>query len=497
MRSLAAKLLMTAALLSVPMGVQAADRALLIGLDNHGDSRLDFKTGTPSTNDVNGVRTVLTTKLKYLVKDIKVLKNDKATREGILAAFDEWLIKGTAPGDRIYIYFAGHGYFTPDQNGDEPDGLDEGFVPHDAKVSFKDGKLTIDGLVTDDDLTALLSKLVGRDVTIVADTGFSGRVVRGGDGGAFAGRAPFIQQATRAIEVEPKAQAQKAEGGFFDKPPEGIKLAVWSAVSNSQTALLDTSDPNLTGGLFTKLYIEGIAEGRADKNGNGKVSNAELLAYITEGSKKYCASHAAACELGLTPRLEPALSVANAPDPDVKPAAPDVKLTVDTVSDFISKGNTHGIGLKQLPGGELRVGVKNIRYQVTSPHDGFLLLLQVTDNGELVNLFPNQFSRKRNLEGKVRAGGNLMIPGDYYGIRFNATKPSSGQIIAIVSKGKINLTKAAGTRAIEVIPRQEAVTTFLPQIAAALAEPPASPDPKTNTAPLDFSVATLRYVIKP
>jgi hypothetical protein len=90
-----------------------------------------------------------------------------------------------------------------------------------------------------------------------------------------------------------------------------------------------------------------------------------------------------------------------------------------------------------------------------------------------------------------------MVPDDYYGLRFNATSATSGEIIAIVARHKVDWQRAVGTRAIEVIPRQEAVTTFLPQIAAALGNPLADADPNDNTTAPDWSVATLRYEIKP
>jgi len=48
-----------------------------------------------------------------------------------------------------------------------------------------------------------------------------------------------------------------------------------------------------------------------------------------------------------------------------------------------------------------------------------------------------------------------------------------------------------------VIPRQQAVKTFLPEIAAALGNPQADADPRDNTEATDWSVATLRYEIKP
>ena len=81
---------------------------------------------------------------------------------------------------------------------------------------------------------------------------------------------------------------------------------------------------------------------------------------------------------------------------------------------------------------------------------------------------------------------------DVYGIHFNATSPSSGTLIALVTNEPIALPTAVKTRSIEVIPREQAKQEFLPAIVAAL-DKPADADKDTATRAVDWSVATLRY----
>ena len=76
----------------------------------------------------------------------------------------------------------------------------------------------------------------------------------------------------------------------------------------------------------------------------------------------------------------------------------------------------------------------------------------------------------------------------------NATSPTSGTLIAVVTAEPIELPVGVKTRKIEVIPREQATEVFLPAIAAAL-DAPADTGADTATRAIDWSVATLRYEI--
>lgn len=64
--------------------------------------------------------------------DVRLLTNEKATRANLNDALTSWLPSVTQPGDLVVIYWSGHGGQIPDDNGDEPDGLDEFLVTHDC-----------------------------------------------------------------------------------------------------------------------------------------------------------------------------------------------------------------------------------------------------------------------------------------------------------------------------------------------------------------------------
>jgi hypothetical protein len=88
------------------------------------------------------------------------------------------------------------------------------------------------------------------------------------------------------------------------------------------------------------------------------------------------------------------------------------------------------------------------------------------------------------------------VPDAYYGISFDATSPSRGTLIALVTNGPVEMPPTVKTRSIEVIPRQEATQEFLPAIAAALNAPAQTAAVTEPTVSHDWSVAVLRYEIK-
>lgn len=489
------------ALLALLLGwivpASAEDRALLIGIDDYQDNRLDLEGA--GRHDVETMVGVVETHYGIARDGIQTLLDADATRSAILKAIDTWLVEGTAPGDQALLYFAGHGYFSEDDSGDEADGLDEAIIPADVVVTG----MHVLGLITDDELTALVGKLKGRKVTVILDTGHSGRVTRDKlktraiaveSRGAITARTPDLESLTRSIVVEPAVKQQKAEitagATLIEKAPEGTELTVWSAVSPSQTALVDAKAGH---GVFTDLFAEGV-DGAADRNGNGTVSNAELLAFVTDGAAAFCGVNAASCEMGLTPMLEPNEALAGAPK--AKPGAGGA-LTAEAVTDLLAKGNAQGVALKQIPPSPLKAGARNIRYRLTSPADGQLLLLDLADDGRLTQLFPNQFTRKRDGAGSglIKAGVPVTIPDAYYGISFDATEPGEGTIVAIVVPAGAKLEGGVATRQIEVIPKAEAKAVLL--AAAAAANAPEDASGESNTRAPASAVVTLRYQILP
>jgi len=142
-------------------------RALLIGINKY--QSVPKLQG--SINDIETMRQILLTRWGFQERYIAVLKDEAATRAGILAALEQ-LVKETGPQDSVYFHYSGHGSQVEDLNGDEKDdGLDETIVPQDGRSGdVRD--------ITDDELDALFARLRAKNAFIVLDSCHSGTATR-------------------------------------------------------------------------------------------------------------------------------------------------------------------------------------------------------------------------------------------------------------------------------------------------------------------------------
>ena len=142
-------------------------RALMIGINNY--RAVPKLQG--ALNDVETLKQVLITRWGFPESNIQVLINEKATREGILAALKKFVTE-TKPLDTVYIHYSGHGSQVADLNDDEQDDkLDETIVPYDGRTASVPD-------ITDDELDAIFSRLPTKHALIVFDSCHSGTATR-------------------------------------------------------------------------------------------------------------------------------------------------------------------------------------------------------------------------------------------------------------------------------------------------------------------------------
>lgn len=160
--------------------------------------------------------------------DVQLLLDSAATLANIRSGL-RWLGGHARPGDLAFLYFSGHGGQVRDDDGDEADGQDEGFLPWDARL--RELETTC---LRDDELRLFLQTLPGVSVVLIFDCGYMG--------------------------------ADELAG------PDRLVLA---AASEGQCAW---EAPGVGHGLFTYALLEGLDVG--DEDGDGRVSLQEAFAYV-------------------------------------------------------------------------------------------------------------------------------------------------------------------------------------------------------------------------
>ena len=204
--------------------------ALLVGINNYASQPLEG-----CLNDVDLQRNLLIYRFGFNPKDIYVLPDAKATREGILTAFEEHLIKQAKLGDVVVYHYSGHGsrIFDPNPIVVEPgqEGLNGTFVPVDSNLP--DGYPEVGGMVKDimgHTLFLLMSALKTENVTVVLDSCFSGGAtrearVRSRDGGknvlVSSDEKTYQQQWLSRLKLSPEDFVQ----GYRTGVAKGVVLA--------------------------------------------------------------------------------------------------------------------------------------------------------------------------------------------------------------------------------------------------------------------------------
>lgn len=507
-----------AALVYLPHDSLAADRALLIGINDYSYGGFTPLAGT--LNDVQSMTQLLTDGFEVAPEDIKVLTDKKATRQAILDSMDEWLIGGSEPDDRVFFYYSGHGYYQPDQDGDESgpdqDGRDEVLVAADAECpdSMEDCR----NFILDDEIGDRLDQLAGRSVFVMIDSCHSGTATRnlGLSRGLATRKLRKPGSATRAImnetELPATSTARKAharEQGFVEADSNVVALF---AVSAYQEAPEDIS-PDLpkganTVGFFTDRIVRGLLKSQADASGDGSVSFAELLSYARDEGKRFCDSNPnnGACNRGVTPTFEvrpewqgkSVLDFGRRSSAETSEQSQQAQsISRDMVENIMSHGNSANLRVSTTSGNTLRVG-DNLQLRIKADKPGLLVVYDVDVNGKLSKLYPseNGVALAAGVDGKpagwVRPGLEIVMPDSYAGAVWPVSPPyGKGKLlILLVEDGEQVERQVSATKAFTVVERPEQALSELRDSLNALI-----PVDETSNRVADWSVTTLDYEI--
>lgn len=238
---------------------------LVVGIDDYVGTANDLDG---AVNDANDVSQALH---RLGAREVVRLVNGEASKDRIAAAWRELLAKAKG-GDTIVFSYAGHGSQEPEPTGrhDETDGLNENFLLGEYQSR---GPATRERIV-DDEIFEWMKQADNKHVRVVlvADSCHSGGMERSASAsGVKFRKGNFPALADDRLQFPPEEFAKLSETDFNT-------VTFVGAVAEDKLTPEVTIDGKKRGAL--SWAFSRALEGRADKNGDGEVSEFELLGYI-------------------------------------------------------------------------------------------------------------------------------------------------------------------------------------------------------------------------
>ncbi|MDY7007818.1 MAG: caspase family protein [Cyanobacteriota bacterium] len=197
-------------------------------------------------------------------KDIYIVTDEQATRQGILEAFEEHLIKQAKPGDVAVFHYSGHGSRVKDSNPIvqtslmDGSGLSGTLVPIDS--SLPQGYPNVGGTVNDimgHTLFLLTSALKTENFTGILDSCFSGMTTRD-----FTARS---RAGGEKIEIVPQEKADQekwlsrlnmSEEEFVEGYQSGVAKGFFFASAKPFQTAKDVKILDFYAGIFSYLFTQ-------------------------------------------------------------------------------------------------------------------------------------------------------------------------------------------------------------------------------------------------
>jgi metacaspase-1 len=415
-----------------PYAIHAADRALVVGVEKYGDSRVPETPGC--VQDAIQTAEFLKSKYGFPGSAIKILTNEQATSANIEREFRHWLVEGTQPGDRVFFLYAGHGSQLADDNGDEEDGLDETVAPYD--VNPETGK----GEIRDDVFDEMIALLSGRRAVLVFDSCHSGTISRdipklhgfpSGGGARYLPRPDQFKELMSRKEAKgsgvpaysvaaaPRSRDLKRVGGFLDsgKVRSLSGVVVISAAAATQRAYPLAVGNTLRGALsyvFTEEQQTDLPTLKTLKERIAKRINSLQANGTLDGDQQ------PQFDVISTVRLddEPLFATSE--------AAPAIALTnpISPIRLSLTTGEHKAV----YHNGE------KVTYSVTSDTSGYLYLLVFSRDNVATCIFPNDNDR----DNQIVAGTHSIPRTSTY--EFPVSEPFGRDVfVALITKDRINI----------------------------------------------------------
>jgi hypothetical protein len=254
-------------------------------------------------------------------------------------------------------------------------------------------------------------------------------------------------------------------------------------------------------GVFTRRFIAGIAERKADSDGDGRVTHAELLDYVTVESEAYCERNRDICGLGLTPSLVGPPSLMSTAVTDGAPVPVTAAVSAPAGAGNPAPGggpDTGGLGASA-EDGRLSIRVEpdarrpvgdRIRIWVDSQVAGDFTLFEVAPSGAVTRLIPAPDSYIDRY--RIAARASEVVPAyEKTGHEWFGVAPLVGayRLVAVVSEAPLNQDL------LNRVLTESGAQPFIDALAAQLRAPVVGADETVRRA--RWSLASATYEVVP
>ena len=173
--------------------------ALIIGINNYQKAPL---LGY-AVSDATAVAEVLKTNFDFPEENIKLLLDEKATKNNIMKTFMSYINNNVSPNDRILVFFAGHGMTVKGRRGDV------GFL-----VPFDGDQDNLSTLIRWDDLTRNAELIVAKHILFIMDACYGGlAITRSLPLGSMRFLKDMLQRYSRQVLTAGKADEVVSDAG--------------------------------------------------------------------------------------------------------------------------------------------------------------------------------------------------------------------------------------------------------------------------------------------
>ena len=246
----------------------AGKKALFVGINKFANYPQFTLNGC--VNDAKDMTALYKEFLGFKPSEITTLTDAQATKASIMSNLKAMVADAKA-GKLSYLVFAlsSHGTQMDDTSGDEPDGMDEAFVPHD--IAEKNGKWDPARIISDDELHDLFAALPSKVLLeVYLDTCHSGSGLRGTEFSLNASRARYVAPP----DHEFTERTARMRGFTLDSPRKaapGTKAAVkevagqhhvlWTGCKANETSA-DAYFDGRYSGAFTYHFVKVMRDSR-------------------------------------------------------------------------------------------------------------------------------------------------------------------------------------------------------------------------------------------